>query len=67
MFSLNLIKLVLFFLIFFPSIAYSYLDPGTGSYLIQILVAAIFGSLFALKMFWGRIKAFFQRKKTDEE
>jgi hypothetical protein len=39
--------------------ANAYLDPATGSYVLQILAAAFFGALFALKMFWGSVKAFF--------
>ena len=39
--------------------AHAYLDPATGSYALQILAAAFFGALFALKMFWTSVKAFF--------
>jgi hypothetical protein len=39
----------------------AYLDPGSGSYLLQLLIAGALGLGFALKMFWGRIKAFFLR------
>jgi hypothetical protein len=39
--------------------AYAYLDPGTGSYILQILIASLFGALFILKVFWGRIVGFF--------
>ena len=42
----------------FPRHAYAYLDPGTGSYLLQMLLAALLGGLFAIKLFWGRIKNF---------
>ena len=45
----------------FPMQAHAYLDPGTGSYFIQIALAAIVGALFAVRLFWGRIKAFFQK------
>jgi len=38
--------------------AHAYLDPATGSYALQILAAAFFGALFALKMFWTSVKAF---------
>jgi hypothetical protein len=38
--------------------AFAYLDPGTGSFVFQALVAAFLGSLFALKTFWGKITAF---------
>lgn len=39
--------------------AFAYLDPGTGSYIFQVLVAAFIGSLFTIKMFWQKIKDFF--------
>jgi len=42
-----------------PGRAHAYLDPGSGSYLFQILIAALVGGLFAVKIFWGRIKLFF--------
>ena len=32
--------------------AHAYLDPGTGSYALQVSVAGILGALFSLKMFW---------------
>lgn len=55
-----------------PGRALAYLDPGTGSYLFQILIAALVGGLFAVKIFWGRISAFFsglfgKGKTTDSE
>ena len=37
----------------------AYLDPGSGSFLIQILIALFLGSAFAIRTFWGRIKVFF--------
>jgi len=43
-----------------PASAHAYLDPGTGSYILQMLLAGILGALFALKMFWKRIIAFFK-------
>jgi hypothetical protein len=41
--------------------ANAYLDPGSGSYLLQLLIAGVLGAAFALRMFWGRIKGFFSR------
>jgi hypothetical protein len=40
---------------------WAYLDPGTGSYLFQLVTAALVGGLFALKVFWGRITKFLRR------
>lgn len=45
----------------------AYLDPGSGSYLLQLLIAAILGGVFALRVYWGRIKSFFRRGSNDEE
>ncbi|MES2465343.1 MAG: hypothetical protein V4671_32655 [Armatimonadota bacterium] len=36
--------------------AQAYLDPGSGSYAMQVAIAGIFGFLFSAKMFWARIK-----------
>src|SRR5688572_20497613 len=33
-----------------------YIEPGSGSYIIQIIVAAILGALFWIKMFWQRLR-----------
>ena len=38
-----------------------YLDPGSGSFLLQLLLAAILGGAFAIKMYWKKLKAFFRR------
>ena len=39
-----------------PLKAYAYLDPGTGSYIFQLIIAALLGGLFAGKLFWNKIK-----------
>lgn len=39
-----------------PVSAYAYLDPGTGSYIIQVAIALIASGLFAIKIFWKNIK-----------
>lgn len=48
-------------LLVLPRPAYAYLDPGTGSYLLQILLAALLGGAAALGIFWKSIAAFFRR------
>jgi positive regulator of sigma E activity len=42
-----------------------YLDPGTGSMLLQMAIAAILGLAVLVRMQWTRIKKLFG-KKTDE-
>ncbi|MEK7485359.1 MAG: hypothetical protein AABZ60_13625 [Planctomycetota bacterium] len=40
------------FAILFLDRSYAYLDPGTGSYLFQVLLATFLGGIYALKLFW---------------
>lgn len=35
----------------------AYLDPGTGSMIIQVAIGFLVGMALALKMFWGRVSA----------
>ena len=43
-----------------------YLDPGSGSMLIQIIIAAVLGAGVAIRVFWKNIKAFFTGKKASD-
>ncbi len=62
-------RLILLFSMFIWVVnAYAYLDPGTGSLIIQSTIAAITGGLFVLKTYWHRLKAkFFSKKKPSLE
>jgi hypothetical protein len=48
------------------STIFLYVDPGSGSYLVQAIIAAILGALFYFKNIWWRIKAFFFKSKKDD-
>lgn len=50
-----------------PATAYAYIDPGTGSFVIQGIIAAVVGAGVALKMFWGRIKAALTGKRAPAD
>ena len=41
-----------------PTDAHAYLDPGTGSYVLQMIIAGLLGAAFAVKLSWLRIKRF---------
>ena len=43
----------------YSTTAFSYLDPGTGSILLQSLIAGIMVVFAAWGVFWQRIKSFF--------
>ena len=44
----------------------AYLDPGSASFLFQLLIAGVVGGLFLLRMSWGKVKAFFRRMFTGK-
>jgi hypothetical protein len=50
-----------FFLVLIP-MAQAYVDPGTGSYVFQVLVGVFLGAAVALKLWWRRLWAFITRK-----
>jgi hypothetical protein len=45
-----------------------YIDPGSGSYLVQVIIAGALGIAFFFRNIKNSIKAFFTRssKKTNE-
>ena len=40
----------------------AYLDPGTGSFFLQLLVGGLFGGLLMIKHFWRQLKGMVLRK-----
>ena len=36
--------------------AHAYLDPGSGSYALQVGIAGVLGAIFSLKMFWKNLR-----------
>jgi len=53
-------------LVLFPTTAHAYLDPGTGSMMLQGLIAALAAVVVAIKTFWGSITGFFRKKEKDD-
>ncbi|HUG34134.1 MAG TPA: hypothetical protein VMJ90_05155 [Anaerolineales bacterium] len=46
----------------------AYLDPGSGSFLIQLAIAALLGLGVAFRASWSKIKGWFGVKpKPDED
>ncbi len=53
-FSGHLMRIVVFAVLldaFFTRDAFAYLDAGTGSYIIQIIIAVFIGAITAVKIF----------------
>lgn len=41
--------------------AFAYLDPGTGSFVLQMIVAGVLTVAASIRMFWSHIKDFARR------
>lgn len=67
-------KYILFALIFLlvaPESVHAYIDPGTGSYLTQVVAGFVFGGVVMLKVYGKKIKDFISKlrshNKVDDE
>ncbi len=61
------IRRLVLVLVGFPSVSYAYLDPGTGSVLLQALIGGFFAVLFFFRTFSQRIKKFLvSRNRSDK-
>ena len=49
-----------FFYFTFPETLDAYLDPGTGSIILQVVIGVAVGGLFTITLFWHRVKTFFK-------
>jgi len=47
--------------------SYAYLDPGTGSIILQSILAGIAVAMGVLRLYWYRLKAFFSGKPTESD
>jgi hypothetical protein len=52
---LRLLSLLMLISILAPARAHAYVDPSTGSILLQVLVAGALGAAFTVKQWWGRV------------
>jgi hypothetical protein len=60
-------KLFLLYIVFNPCILYAYVDPGSGSYFFQVLIATILGFLYVIKLYWKRIIEWTRNKFSKDE
>ena len=64
-FSICMIVFVFWLLLTVP--VYAYLDPGSGSMLLQLLLGGLAGLAIVLKLYWQRFLALFGIEKKKEE
>jgi hypothetical protein len=61
------IGVVLAFVLVSPAPAWGYIDPGSGSFFLQMLLAGLLGLGMTLRLYGRRIKAFFRRNKSSSD
>ena len=67
-YAINLKFLIIILgLISYTSPAYAYLDPGTGSMLLQGLIGGAALVMSFLSIYWHKVKAFFGKKDADSD
>ena len=63
-----LVSAVVFLAAFDPGHpAHAYLDPGTGSILLQMLLGGVAGGIVIVKLYWHRLTSFFKRDRKPSE
>lgn len=67
---LNSSLVLLFFLFVMVGKAYAYLDPGSGSFIFQLVLGALLGFSLMIKIYWKRMKdsliSFFSKKEKKK-
>lgn len=56
-----ILLIALFLQIIFTNPAHAYIDPGTGSMIVQAVIAAVAAVSVSIGIFWRRIRPFFDR------
>ena len=44
--------------------AEAYVDPGSASYVFQLLAGTALGAIFAVRMYWDRVKTFMRTRMS---
>ncbi len=50
-----------------PEKGHLYLDPGSGSFILQLAIATVLGGLFVIKGYWSKFVGLFRKDKKDSE
>ncbi len=63
--SLQILALLSFLLPALPALAY--LDPASGSMILQLLLGGIAGVALAVKLYWQKLLGIFRKKQEHDE
>lgn len=54
----HILALVITMTILSPRTSHAYLDPGTGSLILQVLAGAFFAGAMTFRLWWAKLKGF---------
>ncbi|MDH4272414.1 MAG: hypothetical protein OEW18_10635 [Candidatus Aminicenantes bacterium] len=54
-------------LVLLPLCSYSYIDLGSGSYIIQLIIAGFVGFSLSVRIFWKKIRIRFSKKAESDK
>lgn len=57
--SANICVATAFILVASSGPAFAYIDPGTGSMILQGIIGGVAGGLFIMRTYWAKVVAFF--------
>jgi hypothetical protein len=65
----NIAILVLIVFLAGTAPAYAYLDPGSGSMMVQLLLGGVAGAVVLVRLYWARLLTLLglRRDKTDAD
>ena len=64
---LNVIILAGFGLLMAERPAHAYLDAGTGSMILQVLLGGVAGGVVIFRLYWRRFLALFSSRRADDD
>ncbi len=54
------IGIILYYLVI-PTFAHAYIDPGTGSYIVQVVIGILLGAILSIRILWTHIISFIKK------
>ena len=65
----NFFVFLIIFNLLLSTKVYAYIDPGSGSIILQAIIAALAGAGTAISIYWKKVKLFFSKifKKKDND
>jgi hypothetical protein len=64
---ITIVILCLIFIFMAPAPSFAYLDPGSGSMILQLILGGVAGLVVVFKLYWGRLLSFLGVGKKAEE